>query len=248
MLAGLMAATPLTGADLSPRTLQAFAAYMETADRSMTARASGDTRVALPASGEPVIQPWEGQGPREVYNGLIHDWIAAAFVPKAKLSAVVAVLQDVDNYYRIYAPDVVKSRLLSRDDNHFHIYLRVVKHNVITVVLDTYYDVEYRTYPNGREQMWSRSTRISEVEDAGKPSERVKPPDTGYGFLWRLNTYWQLEERNGGVYMECRAISLTRDIPFGLSWIIKPMVTSLPRESLLKTMQDTRRAVEARTE
>jgi hypothetical protein len=61
-----------------------------------------------------------------------------------------------------------------------------------------------------------------------------------------LNTYWQLENRDGGVYMECRAISLTRDIPMGAGWIVKPMVTALPRESLSDTLNLTRAAVEAR--
>ena len=51
------------------------------------------------------------------------------------------------------------------------------------------------------------------MDDAGKPNEKVRPPDAGYGFLWRLDTYWRFEERDGGAYTECRAISLTRDIP-----------------------------------
>lgn len=219
---------------------------MEAADQSMIGRAGGNTRISLPANGDPVIEPWEGKGPRDVYNGLVHDWIAAAFVPKARIADAVAVLQDLDSYKNVYVPEVLDSKLLRRDGNRLRVFLRVVKKKVITVVLDSDYDVEYRSYPNGRMQAWSRSTRIAEVENAGKPSEKVKPPDTGYGFLWRLNSYWQLEERDGGVYMECRAISLTRDIPMGLAWMIKPMVTSLPRESLFKTLQDTRRAVVAR--
>ncbi len=69
------------------------------------------------------------------------------------------------------------------------------------------------------------------------------PTDTGHGFLWRLSSYWKFEERDGGVWLECRAISLTRDIPKGLAWIIEPIIRKLPRESLIRTLKATRQAL-----
>jgi hypothetical protein len=68
----------------------------------------------------------------------------------------------------------------------------------------------------------------------------------GGGFLWRMNSYWRFEEKERGVYVEVESISLTRDIPTGLGWMIRPFVTSIPRESLLMTLGSTRSAVEAR--
>ena len=46
--------------------------------------------------------------------------------------------------------------------------------------------------------------------------------------------------------MECRAISLTRDIPMGLGWIIEPIVRTLPQESLIHTLDATRKALAER--
>src|SRR5208283_4923567 len=91
------------------------------------------------------------------------------------------------------------------------------------------------------------TTRIAEVEDAGTEKESVLEPDTGYGFLWRLYSYWKFDEKKGGegVYIECRAISLTRDIPVGLGWIIEPIVRKLPQESLIHTLECTRKALGA---
>ena len=89
----------------------------------------------------------------------------------------------------------------------------------------------------------SYTTRIAEVEDVGTAKERILEPDTGYGFLWRLYSYWRLDEKNDGVTIECRAISLTRDIPTGLGWIIEPIVRNLPQESLIHTLDATRRAL-----
>ena len=58
-----------------------------------------------------------------------------------------------------------------------------------------------------------------------------------------MNTYWRFEEKDGGTYVECQSISLTRDIPTGLGWLIGPYVTSVPRESLTFTLATTRSAV-----
>jgi hypothetical protein len=53
-----------------------------------------------------------------------------------------------------------------------------------------------------------------------------------------------MEERDGGVYVQSEVASLTRDIPTGLGWMIKPFVTDIPRESLTFTLQATRKAVQ----
>ena len=45
------------------------------------------------------------------------------------------------------------------------------------------------------------------------------------------------------MYMECQAVSLTRDIPTGLGWLIEPIIRDLPRESLMRTLEGTRQAL-----
>jgi hypothetical protein len=89
----------------------------------------------------------------------------------------------------------------------------------------------------------SYSTRIQEVENAGKSDESLKPAGKDHGFLWRLYSYWRFVERDGGVYMECQAVSLTRDIPTGLGWMIEPIIRQLPKESLVNTLRKTRDAL-----
>jgi hypothetical protein len=233
---------PLPAAELSPKTLKEFQAYMEVAERTMLSRPQSQSRLAVQPGSAPVIEGWEGTGVREVTDGMVHDWVGAIFVDKARLQDAVSVLRNVDKYKDYYS-QVTASKTLRRDNAKASVYMRLLKKKIITVVLDTYYDVEYREAGKGKAQIFSKSTRISEVSDAGKNDEKVKPPDTGYGFLWRLNSYWLLEQREGGVYMELRAISLTRDIPTGLAWAVKPMVTSLPRESLEATLEGTAKAM-----
>lgn len=235
---------------LQGSTLQAFEEYIRAAEAAMDPSLRGTgaflwadadpERQQRVEKGEVLAQFALGQGPAKVPCGLIHDWIGAARAEQATLEAMLRLIQDYDNHSNIYQPEVIASKLLSRKGDDFEIYLRLLKKKIITVVLDTAHHVEYRPARRARWTCNSYSTRIAEVEHAGKPNEEVLAPDTGYGFLWRLYSYWRFQEREGGVDFECRAISLTRDIPLGLGWIIEPMIEKLPKESLIHTLECTR--------
>jgi len=240
---------------LKPRTLEAFEEYIRGAEAAMEPSLRGDrpflwsdtsSQITQQISkGEIVAEFWSGKGPSEVPNGLIHDWVAAVFTSHATVEEALALVQDYDNHKNIYKPEVLDSKLISHDGNDFQIFLRLLKKKIITVVLDTDHDVHYLPVDSKRWFCRSYTTRIAEVEDPGTAKERVLDPDTGYGFLWRLYSYWRFQERDGGVYVECRAISLTRDIPLGLGWIIEPIIRKLPRESLINTLKSTHDALSA---
>jgi len=244
-------ATPVR---LKQQTLESFRAYIRDAEAAME-QTLGDRspflwsdvnseRAQQVRGGQVAAQFWSGHGPVEVPNGLIHDWIGASFIPGTTVADVLALVQDYDNHKNIYKPEVIASRLISRQGNNFQIYLRLLKKKIMTVVLDTDHDVHYRCIDRTRWTCRSYTTRIAEVENAGSPKEKVLPPDTGHGFLWRLYSYWRFQEREGGVYVECRAISLTRDAPLGLGWIIEPIIQKLPKESLIDTLKATRQALQ----
>jgi len=61
-----------------------------------------------------------------------------------------------------------------------------------------------------------------------------------------METWWRMEERDGGVYVQSEVVSLTRDIPAMLKWLIEPFVTSIPKETLGATLVATRKTVQAR--
>jgi len=239
---------------LKPQTLEPFDAYIREAESAaeQRLRAGGpflwcdleEERAQQVRAGQVVAQFWAGRGPLKVPHGLIHDWVSAVSIPGTTLASTLTLIQDYDNHKNIYQPEVIASRLISRDGNDFQVYLRLLKKKVITVVLDTDHEVHYRALDRSRYACHSYTTRIAEVENAGGSNERVLAPDTGHGFLWRLYSYWRFEERGGGVYAECRAISLTRDVPFGLGWAIEPIIQKLPEESLIKTLEATRRALQ----
>jgi hypothetical protein len=238
---------------LQAATLEPFLAYIGNAEQEMqsTFQPGGGflwseqkpEREGRILDGRIEAELWSGAKPIGVPDGLIHDWVGAAFAPNVTVERTLELVQDYDNHKQIYKPEVVDSRLISRDGNDFQIYLRLLKKKMITVVLDTDHAVRYSQYGTGRWFCRSYTTRIAEVENAGTANEQVMPPDNGHGFLWRLYSYWRFEEKNGGVFLECRAISLSRDIPFGLGWIIEPIIRRLPKESLINTLAATRKAL-----
>jgi hypothetical protein len=253
MSSGVLMLKDAKPGQLKPETIQAFDAYIHEAEAAMEQRLHKggpflwsdvtSERAQQVRQGTIVVDFWSGQRPVKVADGLIHDWIAAAFVPDATVEQALKLVQDYNNHKSIYKPEVIDSRLLSHHGDDFQIYLRLLKKKIITVVLDTYHDVHYSSSSLTRWHCRSYTTRVVEVEEAGSPKERTLPPDSGHGFLWRLYSYWSCEEKEDGVFVECRAVSLSRNVPLGLGWLIEPIIQKLPRESLINTLEASRQAL-----
>jgi hypothetical protein len=245
----LVCSLAATAADLQPETNAAFARYVRTLEARMDQRQASHrflwadddpSRVQTLRAGQILAQPAGGATESPVPHGLIHDWIGAVFIPGVALASVISAVQDYDRHKLVYGPEVIDSRLLSRTGDDFHIYLRLRKKKIITVTLNTEHDVRYDPVDAAHYRSRSYSTRIAEVANAGSPDERELPIGKDHGFLWRLDSYWRFEQRDGGVYVECEAVSLTRDVPAGLAWLIAPIIRDLPRESLIATLTSTR--------
>lgn len=179
-------------------------------------------------------------------GAMIHHWEGIVFIPGANVDDVLNVLQDYNEHTRYYAPEVERARIEMRDGEHFRVFLRFHRKYVISVALNSEHDVRYYRDSPVRAHSRSSSLRIAQVEDAGRPSEHEKPPGQDDGYLWKMETWWRMEERDGGVYLQNEAVSLTRDIPAALGWLIGPFVTSIPKDTLTFTLEATRKAVKER--
>jgi len=177
---------------------------------------------------------------------MIHHWEGLVFIPGARLEDVLRVLEDYDHHAEYYAPDVARSRIDARDDDHFRVFLRFHRQKVITVVLNTEHEIAYYRDTAFRAHSRSSATRVVEVENPGKSNEREKPRQEDNGFLWGMETWWRMEEKDNGVYVQSEVVSLSRDIPAGLGWMIGPFVTAVPKESLTFTLEATKKAVLSR--
>ncbi len=176
-------------------------------------------------------------------GALIHHWVGTVFIPGASLAQVLALVEDYDRHAEYYQPDVAVSKKVWQHGDDFKVHYRLKKKKIITIILDTEYDVHRQILDANRAYSNSISTRIAQVENAGRPDEHELAPGNDGGYLWRLNSYWRYVDSGRGVYVQCEAVSLTRDIPAGLNWLVGSFVESIPRESLDFTLESTRSAV-----
>ncbi len=255
-----LAGTSARAAQLKPETVAAFEHYVVVTEARMDDDVRLDQFLAidrLPDSqrkeaydqlqrGQIYIEELhtqEGDHPIHIPNGLIHHWAGVIFIPKATLSETNAVLQDYDNEPDIYKPEIRRSKLIEQNGNQSKIYLQFYNKSIVTVVLNAYFDVIETQIGSTRVQSASRSTRIAEVVNPGSPNEHERTDGNDHGYMWRLYSYWRIEEKDGGVYAQNESITLTRTVPVMLAWLVNPLIKSIPRNVLLHMMTDTRKAV-----
>jgi hypothetical protein len=180
--------------------------------------------------------------PLDIPDGLIHDWYGAVFIPHSTLEKVLSVLQDFDHHAGIY-PQVTRSKLIKRDGNDITGYWRLEqKRQGIQTVFDVTQNAHYEEISPTEWSVKAYAKDIDAVEGAGSAHERIRPTGEGMGLLWRFYAYWNLKAVDGGVLAECRSVSLSRGLPSGFAWIIRPLLQSVPKDSMDSTLRNTRKA------
>jgi len=262
LLAGFLSVLLLAGpaadaTELKKETLEAFNRFATARDAEFDAEVQHDSFLwvdAQPAAKRDeyyrvlknqgvVMEKLDAQVAGKKYavpSALVHRWVGIVFIPGVRVGEVVRMLEDYDRHSKYFAPEVARSKLISRDGDHFLTYLRFHKKHILTVTVDTWHEAWYRTISATRAASRSHVTRAQEVENEGQPDEKLLPEGDDRGFLWRLNTYWKYEEKDGGTYVQCESITLTRTIPVALKWLVEPFVTSVPKESLQGVLGHTR--------
>ena len=239
--------------ELKQETIAAFDRYVAALEERLKPRFNGDNFLGLDGSPEwrqkllknaVVAQPAQGNGVVALKGGLVQDWTGAVFIPGASLKSVLSVVQDYNRHGEFYKPDVESARTQGRDGDNFQVFMRIVKAKfLVSDVLNTDHEIRFVPVDSRRSYSISRSKRIAEVTDAGKPGEHELPVGRDRGLLWRLYSYWFYEEKDGGVYIACESLTLTRDIPAILATLLGPILRDLPGESLRVGLEQTRRAV-----
>ena len=251
LFAGFVAASVTHAAKLTPQTAAAFDRYIELTEARMKAELASDAWTGKLHGGKIHVEPGVSldRGKKiDVPGGMIQHWVGSMFIASAGIAQVKAVLQDYENYKYIYKPDVIESRLIGHQGDEYDVFLRLYKKQILTVVLNTNYHVRY-SVPDARHMsVISHSTRIAQMKDAAhyEAGEEIVGDDSG--FLWRLNSYWRFVEADGGVYAQCEAISLSRDVPAIIGWMIKGFLEKFPKESMQNTLRGTKAAVWAKSQ
>ncbi|HEY7285008.1 MAG TPA: GtrA family protein [Vicinamibacterales bacterium] len=165
----------------------------------------------------------------DVGSGTITHWHGSVFIP------AVSVDQLLDRLKNPGTPppqqDVVASRVISKTDDSLNVYMRLVRHAVVTVSYDTEHAMAFHRWSPTLATARSVATRIDEVGG------------DDHGFLWRLNSYWRYEEAGAGVLVSLESLTLSRDVPWLIKPVAGPISSSIARESIVRTLEALKKYV-----
>jgi hypothetical protein len=254
ILLSFVAAPCQVVAEPAPAAVSAFNSYIRTVELRLAQQhrsqggflapvASGPEGEARLRRGELIIEKLTPSTGAAFSGAMLHHWRGTAFAAGAKAADFERLMRDFNAYPRHFSPQVLQAKVLAQNNDRVQAVMRVRQRHVITVVMDTAYDVSFGRLDAQHGYSISRSTRVSEIDSPGTEKERALNSSEEHGFLWRLNTYWSYEERDGGLVMQIESVSLTRAIPYGLDWAIRPFVESVPRESLEFTLRSAGNAL-----
>ena len=246
----LAAAPGRVVAEAPPAAVSAFNSYIGAVESRLAQQHRSHNGFLAPAAsgqksemrlrqGELIVEKLPPSTGADLPGAMLHHWRGTAYAAGAKAADFERLMKDFNTYPQRFYPQVARAKVLSQQNDRFQIVMRVRQRHVITVVMDTAYDIAFGRLDAQHGYSISRSTRISEIDSPGTGQERVLNSSQEHGFLWRLNTYWSYEERDGGLYMQIESVSLTRSVPRALDWAIRPFVESVPRESLEFTLRST---------
>jgi putative flippase GtrA len=227
--------SPASAAELRKETIDAWNQYVKIAESRIQREAQQPTawRSARP-DGEAIAVP----------SGLIHRWRGAVFIPGVTLDAFLNALTHPGTPPP--QDDVLESRVLARSDDSLRVYVRLVRKTIITVTYNTEHEMTFRRRTPVLATSRSVATKIAELEDAGTRTEHERTPGDDRGFLWRLNSYWRYTQADGGVWVDLESLTLSRDLPALVRPIASPIINSVARESMTRTLQSMARWFEDR--
>jgi len=249
-----LCAAGVDAAQLYPETAVAWSAYVSATESRIGRElessrgflaldfvrdAAADRRQVL--GGDVVVEKMEtidAQGRKmAVPSALVHHWRGEVFIPGTTVARIVSQLQTGTSPRQ---EDVLQSRVLERGPDRMKVYLKLQRKKFVTVVYNTEHVVTFARHGGTRATSTSTATKIAELANPDTPEERELPAGDDRGFLWRLNAYWRYEEVAGGVIAECESISLSRDVPALVRYLVNPLIESTARESMARTLRTLR--------
>jgi len=225
LLAVVGATTPAAATTLGPQdqpqTVAAWERYVAATEHQLDktrseARAPRVKSNEIGADGESIQVP----------GGTISDWRGAVFIPNITLDGLLHGLQHPGTPPP--QEDIVSSRVIARGADSLRVGIRLVRRAIVTVSYDTEHQMQFQRLTPSLATARSVATRIEQL-DGGD-----------HGFLWRLQSYWRYEETGGGVLVELRSLTLSRNVPALLRPIAGPLVNRVARESMVRTLEALR--------
>ena len=183
----LVAPSPAGAAELRPEAAQGFDRYVRLTESRMQGElAPGGAFLWVDGLPEPRrseayarlqrgevisarLQTADPSGHSSTPGALIHHWVGTIFIPGVSLAQVLAVVQDYDRHAEYYKPEVVQSKMVEHTGDDFKVHYRLRKKKIITIILDTDYDVHRHSLDAAR----AYSNSLQHANCAGRKRRRT---------------------------------------------------------------------------
>jgi hypothetical protein len=181
-----------------------------------------------------------GKGDYQIPGGTIHHWRGAVFIPDVPFDFAMQRVRHPELETEMQE-DVLESRVLERmSPDRYRLFLKLKRTQIITVIYNTEHLARFENHGDGKNSSSSVSVKIAEVEQLKNGGEREKTAGEDRGFLWRMNSYWRYQKVPGGILVECESITLSRNIPYMLEGLARPLISSVAGESMERTLRELR--------
>ena len=212
----------LPAAELQPETAAAFDRYVKITEEGFAKhRGFQDflwldhhpdkkTLVWLQQSVLVPMQTLDHGAPIDVPNGVIQHWLGAVYAEGMDVGNVSRMMLNFPLYKDFFKQQIVDSKLKKQTGDQYDVLLRLYKKQISTVVLNVDGTAKYTVLDPMRWTLDFHSTHIGEVEHPKnkKKLDEERPAEDMAGYLWRLNMYFRVQQRDNGVYIEFELISL----------------------------------------
>jgi hypothetical protein len=251
MLLVLLAARWLPAAELKQETVRVWDEYIQALDVDRENRIAENGPFLLVDDSPDLQRRLQrnevvvfNRDPHKVPQGMIHHWVGVIFIPNMSVDQAMSVLTNYGHYGDVYNQLLKSCSVLERRDDNIELkVVAVQKAMSVTAAVATDNQIHILRVDSKKVYITSNATHIQEIANYGQSSEHPFPEDRRPGYVWRAVVNEQLEERDGGVYVELETVALSRGIPVEFRWLIKPLTDELPRKMMVEMLNDTRAAL-----
>lgn len=169
-----------------------------------------------------------GRTPRWADAVFLHA-VAIVWLPGATRDAAVSMLQDYDHHAELFAPTIRRSHVVGHDGEATIVAGQFAHRAVVTIVYNAEIEARCQTLSARQTDCRSVSRRGAMVADAGTPAEREKGFRGDARKQWFLRSYYRVEERDGGTYVEHETLFVCPPLPLVVR-LFSPIVRDVPAE------------------
>jgi hypothetical protein len=110
--------------------------------------------------GELIVEKLTPSTDANFSGALLHHWRGTAFAPGAKAADFEQLVRDFNSYPQHFSPQVIQAKVLTQDADRMQAWMRVRQKHVITVMMDTTYDITFGRLDVQHGYSISESTRV----------------------------------------------------------------------------------------